>query len=89
MSTKKLSIFIDESGDFGEYTVHSPYYLVTMVLHDQNVNISNRIISFYEHLSNIGYEKHAIHAGPLIRRESIYSNDLMEQRKKLFNSLFN
>ncbi|MBQ4141383.1 MAG: DUF3800 domain-containing protein [Clostridia bacterium] len=89
MSNKKLSIFIDESGDFGEYSPHSPYYLVTMVLHDQNIDISSKISSFYQLINNIGYNPHAIHAGPLIRRESIYMNDLMERRKKLFNSLFN
>ena len=27
--------------------------------------------------------------GPLIRRESVYTNDLMEDRKRLFNALFN
>lgn len=25
---KELSIFIDESGDFGEYDYHSPWYIV-------------------------------------------------------------
>jgi len=59
-----------------------------MVMHDQNVDISERIARFYQHLSDLGYEKHAIHAGPLIRREGIYHNDNMEQRKKLFNALF-
>ena len=60
-----------------------------MVLHDQNIDISSKISSFYQLINNIGYNPHAIHAGPLIRRESIYMNDLMERRKKLFNSLFN
>ena len=36
---KELGIFIDESGDFGEYDYHSPWYIVTMVFHDQNVSI--------------------------------------------------
>lgn len=89
MSNKKLSIFIDESGDFGEYSPHSPYYLVTMVLHDQSIDISEKLNAFYRHINNNGYETHAIHAGPLIRRESIYINDMMERRKKLFNALFN
>ena len=31
---KELSIFIDESGDFGEYCFHSPYYIITMVFHN-------------------------------------------------------
>ena len=30
-----LSIFVDESGDFGDYQPHSPYYIASMVLHDQ------------------------------------------------------
>lgn len=31
---KELSIFVDESGDFGEYDHHSPFYIISMVLHD-------------------------------------------------------
>ena len=38
--------------------------------------------------SDLGYHRHAIHTGPLIRRESVYANDMMEQRKHLFNILF-
>ena len=36
---KILSIFIDKSGDFGDYDFHSPYYYVTMVFHDQSDDI--------------------------------------------------
>jgi xylan 1,4-beta-xylosidase len=32
---KELSVFVDESGDFGEYNYHSPYYIITMVFHNQ------------------------------------------------------
>lgn len=40
---KELSIFVDESGDFGEYAQHSPYYIVSMILHDQENDISANI----------------------------------------------
>ena len=40
---QKLSIFVDESGDFGEYQPHSPYYIVTMVIHEQEKSISENI----------------------------------------------
>ena len=30
---KEISIFVDESGDFGEYNHISPFYIVTMVFH--------------------------------------------------------
>ena len=36
---KELSIFVDESGDFGVYDYHAPFYIISMVLHDQAVNI--------------------------------------------------
>ena len=89
MSEKILSVFIDESGDFGPYEAHAPYYLVSMILHNQSTDISENIKLFDSHLLNLGYQNHAIHTGPLIRRESVYSNDLVEDRKRLFNALFN
>lgn len=88
MQNKVLSVFIDESGDFGPYESHAPYYLVTMVLHDQNIDIADHINAFEGHLSNLGYTQHAVHTGPLIRRESVYAMDLTEERKHLFNALF-
>lgn len=89
MQDKILSVFIDESGDFGPFESHSPYYLVAMVLHNQSLDISNNISDFEAHLTNLGYPQHAVHTGPLIRRESVYANDLVEDRKRLFNALFN
>ena len=89
MSDKILSVFIDESGDFGPYDSKAPYYLVAMVLHNQDIDISENIAVMNEHMRNINFDEHAIHTGPLIRRESIYSNELMENRKRLFNALFN
>ena len=30
MAEKVLSVFIDESGDFGPYDFHAPFYLVAL-----------------------------------------------------------
>lgn len=38
----ELSIFIDESGNFGPYDCRSPYYIITMVFHEQSVDISGQ-----------------------------------------------
>lgn len=46
---KILSAFLDESGDFGQYEQHSPYYLVSLVLHDQTIDISQNISDFETH----------------------------------------
>ncbi len=52
-----LSIFVDESGDFGEYSPHSPYYIVTMVIHDQEKDIAPQIQKLDEEIQSLGYEK--------------------------------
>ena len=88
MVSKTLSIFIDESGDFGPYESHAPYYLVSMIFHNQQKDIQDNIAAFDSHLHNLGYPNHAIHTGPLIRRESVYINNFIEERKQLFNALF-
>ncbi len=43
MKEKILSVFIDESGDFGQYNPASPNYYVAMILHDQEKDISKNI----------------------------------------------
>ena len=88
MKEKVLSVFIDESGDFGQYNPSSPNYYVAMVLHNQEIDISKNIEALERQVSNWGYPEHTIHTGPLIRRESVYKNDLREQRKALFNALY-
>lgn len=88
MKNKVLSVFVDESGDFGQYNPVSPNYCVAMVLHNQEKDISKNIKALEKHVSDWGYPEHTIHTGPLIRREGIYKNDLREERKALFNALY-
>ena len=45
----ELSMFIDESGDFGEVKERPAYYLVTMVFHNQARNTYIR--TFYNCIS--------------------------------------
>ena len=88
MKGKVLSVFVDESGDFGQYNPSSPNYYVALVLHNQEIDISKNITALEKQVSNWGYPEHAIHTGPLIRREGVYKNDLREDRKALFNALY-
>lgn len=88
MNKKTLSVFIDESGDFGKYDSKAPYYYVSMVLHDQSFDISEEIRNLEDRVSKYGFPNHAIHVGPIIRREQVYKNELMESRKSLFNALY-
>lgn len=84
-----LSIFVDESGDFGPYEHHSPFYIVTLVFHEQNNDETANIIQFNKSLDEIGLPNHVVHAGPLIRREDFYENLSVDERMLIFRRTFN
>jgi len=85
---KELSIFVDESGDFGAYKYHSPFYIVTLVFHDQSEDISYDIDRFNEKIRLAEFPDSPVHTGPLIRNEGVYSNLSLLERKRIFNSLY-
>ena len=85
---KILSCFIDEAVDFGKFDKACPFYYVTIVFHNQSIDISKSISLLDERISYWGYPIHAIHTGPLIRGEGFYSDDEREKRRSLFNALF-
>ncbi|MBD5539742.1 MAG: DUF3800 domain-containing protein [Lachnospiraceae bacterium] len=84
---KELSIFIDESGDFGEYNYHSPYYIITMVFHDQKEDVQPSIIKLNQELSYLNLNDLCIHTGPIIRKEEIYINMSIDARRRIFNKM--
>lgn len=83
-----LSIFVDESGDIGAYQSHSPYYVITMVTHDQSDDLTDDLNHLDRELSYLGYGDMAIHTEPLVRREEAYSNLSPNERRKIFTKLY-
>lgn len=84
---KELSIFIDESGDFGEYDYRCPYYIIAIVMHDQSYNISADFEKLERELDYIGYPNHCVHAGPIIRQEQEYRFESIEVRQKIMKKM--
>ena len=84
---KELSIFVDESGDFGKFTQHSPFYIVSFVFHEQKVSIENQVTNLNSSLAEIGLKNHTIHTAPLIRREQSYKDFDISLRRKIFYKL--
>ncbi|MCL2821474.1 MAG: hypothetical protein FWD38_11740 [Oscillospiraceae bacterium] len=84
---RTLDIAIDESGDFGGYQMHSPYYFIAMLFHDTKNDINEASKLLDSQIINLGYDIHAIHTGPIIRREDRYKNFNIDERKKLLNAL--
>lgn len=83
----ELSIFIDESGDFGRYDYHSPYYIISMIMHDQSINLSPELNKLNIKLTQMGYPNHCIHSGPIIRQEDEYHFIPLSERQKIFKTL--
>lgn len=84
---KELSIFVDESGDFGEYDHRAPYYIISMVLHNQQDDISNELQVLEQELNNLGLPNHCIHSGPVIRSEEEYRGYDLADRKRMLMKL--
>lgn len=85
---KELSIFVDESGDFGEYEKHSQFYIVSMFFHEQNVDINRQIEHLDNRLTNIKYNIHAIHTEPLIRSEENFYGIPANIRRSILFELY-
>lgn len=86
---KELSIFIDESGDFGEVKEYPAYYLVTFVFHNQQDKIDEQVLKLEESLKTTGFNVEYIHAGPVIRREEIFIKYSINERRKLLYKMLN
>ena len=85
---KELSIFVDESGDFGNYCHYCPFYLVTLVIHEQSNDITEQVKNLNRNLENINVKIQAIHTAPLIRREEVYRHLDIKERFQIFNKFF-
>lgn len=83
----ELSIFIDESGDFGPYDYHSPYYIIAMVFHEQDSDILPAINQLDKELRMLGLPDICIHTGPIIRREEAFRNMDINSRRRIFNKM--
>lgn len=86
---RKLSVFIDESGDFGEIKERPAYYLVTFVFHDQNNSIDQEIKKLEAGVRDAGFQVEYIHTGPVIRREEVFSVYSIDERRKLLYKMLN
>ena len=82
---RELSIFIDESGDFGPFEKHSPFYVLSLVFHDQSDDITGHLEKIHAGLGRRGLPAdHAMHAGPLVRREQEYRWMELADRRAIF-----
>ena len=58
-----------------------------MVFHDQAVDITKSIEHLDNELSYLGLSNLCIHTGPIIRKEEIYKNMDVVERRRIFNKM--
>ena len=85
---KQLSIFVDESGDFGEYNGVTEFYAISFVFHNQEDAISGIVERLDNSLKDVSDDRFAIHTMPLIRREEMYENMTPNDRRAILRKLF-
>lgn len=86
---KELSIFIDESGDFGEYDPHSPYYIIGIVTHSQEDDITEALDYLDRGLKQVNFQQNCVHIGPLIRREESFRYMSVMERIRILRKITN
>ena len=66
----------------------APYYILCMVFHDQDVDVSVEVERLECSFQAMGLAReHCVHAGPLIRREQEYSLMPREKRRGIFQHM--
>lgn len=85
----ELSVFIDESGDFGDIKERPAYYLVTFVFHNQDDGIEEEVSRLEESVRSSGFDVEYIHTGPVIRREEVFARYSIDERRKLLYKMLN
>ena len=83
----KLKIYIDESGDFGFTEKSSELYVVSFVFHDTSKSLKAKMNFLNEKLKSLNYNG-MIHTADLIANRNDYVKMKLEDRKKIFSSLF-
>ena len=83
---ESISIYVDESGNFGDVRDASRYCLVTLVFRDDAFVDTEVYREYQEGISRLGMDPDAMmfHAGPVIRQEEQFSAMSRNLRGKIF-----
>lgn len=76
---RELSIFIDESGDAA---FRSDFYLITLVFHEQDISIAERIRKYEGALSDQQLDRIPFHFNPLLNGNDEYRWKDVRNRKR-------
>jgi len=87
MNKKRLSIFVDESGILNEPAAASRFYVLTLVLHDQDFPVDDLAAALDRRLLSIGIANLCFHAGPIIHAKDQFEYMNWDLRRKIFSQM--
>ena len=84
-----LSVFVDESGNFGDPDDPARYCIVTLVLHDQSVDISRFVSELDRANYDLGLDPDMFrfHTAPLIRQDDEYAAMSRRMRGRILDRM--
>lgn len=82
---KELSIFVDESGNFGLSKENSSLYIFTLVIHDNYFDLTKLFNLLTRELKNISDSIEYIHTFSIIRKKDEYKDLDIAKRRKILN----
>ena len=85
--TKRLNIFVDETGEFGFGNGASELYGVAFTFHEHNDDIMPELNKLNERLDTIGYTN-MIHMADLIMNRGDYKKISINTRRSIFKAIF-
>ena len=86
---KVISVFIYESGNFGDLSDPARYCIVTLVLHDQSADISRQIKELDKANADLGLDpsNFIFHTAPLIRQDGIFAAMSRRMRARILDRM--
>jgi len=84
MGKRTLSIFVDESGILNESAESSRFYVLTLLLHDQDYDVTGLARDLDRSFAEINVVRCCFHAGPIIRGNDEFAVMDWEWRNKIF-----
>lgn len=85
---KTLTIYCDESGDFGTFDEKSPVYCMSLIMFSSEDDATPYLSEFHRRYHSKPGGDSPFHAGPIIRGEDPYRERTRGERLELFDIAF-
>ena len=86
---RTVSVFVDESGNFGDIEDPARYCIVTVVIHDQSIDISRQIAELDKANEDLGLDPSTFifHTAPLIRQDGVFAAMSRKMRARILDRM--